>query len=181
MRTVPPPPSGRPEEIAALRALLAAAGYTGPAIQSRLGTERDILSRPGDFPAHLRRLEGDDSALASLIRIFVLLASESAEAADRIFAPLGAGGLERLGLVSRRDGRLVATVRLIPHDELVIASDLGESDAGAEHVPGVQRPSNTLANLTVRRPFRRALDVGTGNGIQALLAARHAERSSPPT
>ena len=175
MRPVPPPPSGSPDEIAAMRALLAAAGYTGPAIQSRLGTERDILSRPGDFPAHLRRLEGDDSALAGLVRIFVLLASESAEAADRIFAPLGAGGLERLGLVSRRDGRLVATVRLIPHDDLVIASDLGESEAGAEHVPGVQRPSNTLANLTVRRPFRRALDVGTGNGIQALLAARHAE------
>ena len=176
MTTVPPPPSGRPDEVAALRAILGAAGYAGPAIQARLGTERDILSRPGDFPAHLRRLEGDESALASLTRIFVLLASESVEAADRVFAPLGADGLERLGLVSRRDGRLVASVRLIPHDELVIASDLGESEAGAEHVPGVQRPSNTLANLTVRRSVARALDVGTGNGIQALLAARHAEQ-----
>jgi SAM-dependent methyltransferase len=39
----------------------------------------------------------------------------------------------------------------------------------------VQRPSNTLANLTVRRQVGRALDVGTGNGIQALLASRHAE------
>ena len=39
----------------------------------------------------------------------------------------------------------------------------------------MQRPSNTLANLTVRRPVARALDVGTGNGIQALLASRHAE------
>ena len=176
MTTVPPPPSGRPDEVAALRAILGAAGYAGPAIQARLGTERDILSRPGDFPAHLRRLEGDESALASLTRIFVLLASESVEGADRVFAPLGADGLERLGLVSRRDGRLVASVRLIPHDELVIASDLGESEAGAEHVPGVQRPSNTLANLTVRRSVARALDVGTGNGIQALLAARHAEQ-----
>ena len=156
--------------------MLARAGYTGPAIQARLGTERDVLSRPADFAPHLRRLEGDESPLASLIRIFVLLASESAEVADRVLAPLGAAGLERLGLVVRRDGRIVAAVRLIPHDELVVASDLSEAGAGAKHVPGVQRPSNTLANLTVRRSVRRALDVGTGNGIQALLASRHAER-----
>ncbi|HWN20588.1 MAG TPA: methyltransferase [Gaiellaceae bacterium] len=175
MTSVLPPSSDRPDELAALRAVLAAAGYTGPAIQARLGTDRDVLSRPADFAPHLRRLEGDESALASLIRIFVLLASESVEAADRVFAPLGADGLERLGLVSRQDERLVAAVRLIPHDEFAVASDLSESEAGAEHVPGVQRPSNTLANLTIRRPVARALDMGTGNGIQALLAARHAE------
>src|SRR5687768_4792806 len=148
MPTISPPSSDRPDELGALRAVLAAAGYAGPAIQARLGTDRDVLSKPADFAPHLRRLEGDESALASLIRIFVLLASESVEAADRVFAPLGADGLERLGLVSRREDRLVAAVRLIPHDDLTVASDLSESEAGAEHVPGVQRPSNTLANLT---------------------------------
>ena len=105
----------------------------------------------------------------------MLLASEEAKRVDRVLAPLGSAGLERLGLVTRRDDRLVAAFRLIPHDDLLIASDLGESEAGAEHVPGVQRPSNTLANLTLRRPVSRVLDVGTGNGIQALLASRHAE------
>src|SRR5439155_8386888 len=36
------------------------------------------------------------------------------------------------------------------------------------------RPTHALASLTIRRPVARALDVGTGNGVQALLAARHA-------
>jgi SAM-dependent methyltransferase len=145
-------------------------------VQERLGTTRETLSRPADFPAHLRRLAGDESALATLIRLFVLLASDDAGGVDRALAPLGSEGLVQLGLARREGERVVAAARLIPHDELVVASDLLEAGAERDHVPGVQRPSNTLANLTVRRRVSRALDLGTGNGIQALLAARHADR-----
>jgi methylase of polypeptide subunit release factors len=172
--TFVPPAFERREDIAALRRLIAAAGYTGPAIQERTGTEQQLLARPADFPAHLKRLEGDASSLATLIRLFVLLASVGEDDVDRALAPLGTAGLEGLGLVARApERRLVAAMRLIPHDDLVIASDLPHT--GSDHVPGVQRPSFALANLTVRRPVARALDVGTGSGIQALLAARHAE------
>ena len=37
-------------------------------------------------------------------------------------------------------------------------------------------PGKAVAHTTVRRPVRTALDVCTGSGTQALLAARHAER-----
>jgi methylase of polypeptide subunit release factors len=40
-------------------------------------------------------------------------------------------------------------------------------------VLGVGGASTTLANITVRRPVRRVLDLGTGSGVQALHAARH--------
>ena len=43
-------------------------------------------------------------------------------------------------------------------------------------MPGVHRPSVALAHLTVRGMGERALDVGTGNGVQAILLARHARR-----
>ncbi|WP_258725978.1 N5-glutamine methyltransferase family protein [Cellulomonas sp. NS3] len=58
-----------------------------------------------------------------------------------------------------------------------VASDLGELATGralrTDHVLGVGGASTTLAQVTVRDPRARALDLGTGCGIQALHAARH--------
>jgi hypothetical protein len=44
-----------------------------------------------------------------------------------------------------------------------------------DHVLGVGAASTTLAQLTVRRPVRTALDIGTGCGVQALHLTRHAQ------
>jgi len=79
------------------------------------------------------------------------------------------------GIAERRNGSLRGLVRVVPHDDLLIASDRLDIE-GADRVAGVHRPSATLAHLTVREPVERALDVGTGNGIQALLLSRHASR-----
>ncbi|MFD2083250.1 Methyltransferase small domain-containing protein [Actinopolymorpha cephalotaxi] len=43
----------------------------------------------------------------------------------------------------------------------------------ADHVLGVNSAASTLAQLTVRRPAGRALDLGTGCGVQALHLAGH--------
>lgn len=173
MNEARPPSLESADAVRALRTLLADAGYTTAGVQARLGTDHELLVRPADYAVHLRRLQGDRGALATLVRIFVLLASSDPADVDTALAPLGAAGLMRLGLVRPLEDKLVAAVRLLPHGDLVVASDLPGS-AGSQHVPGVQRPSATLANLTVRRQVERALDVGTGNGIQALLAAPHA-------
>jgi len=45
----------------------------------------------------------------------------------------------------------------------------------SDFVLGVSSASTTLAQLTIRRPVARALDLGTGCGVQALHLARHAE------
>jgi hypothetical protein len=173
--TVPPPATDDASSLALFRSLLETAPFEAGSIQELLGTESGVLTRPRDYPVHLRRIATDESALAMLTRLFLLLAEVDVVSADQALAPLGVEGLERLRLVETLDDRVRATVRIVPHGRLVLASDL-PGLVGAEHVAGIHGPSATLGHLTVRRPVARALDVATGSGIQALLAARHAER-----
>lgn len=102
---------------------------------------------------------GPDDAVRALVDL------RPYEAADG----LGAGGLDSGGI----DGGTPSVV------DWWIASDLGELATGAalrtDHVLGVGGASTTLAQVTVRGPRGRVLDLGTGCGIQGLHASRHAQ------
>lgn len=166
--------------IALLRARLVAANFTPRGVREALGVEGETLSRPAEVPVHLRRLT-DASAIATAIKLFVLGVPVRVDEAASAFAPLTIARLRVMGILSVGDAGapVHAAVRIVPHDDdLLIASDRAP-DAGQptpDHVPGVQRPSLTLAHLTVRRPAASGLDMGTGCGIQAILLARHCER-----
>jgi methylase of polypeptide subunit release factors len=60
------------------------------------------------------------------------------------------------------------------YDGLVVAADPVDRQTERDFVVGVGPAGKILAQLTIRRPVRSALDLGTGPGFQALLAARHA-------
>ncbi len=163
------------ETAAAVRRVFDDAGYDAERIQERLGTSDRSLAEGPDLPVYLRRL-GEADPLSVLLRVVLLDTPVAAADAERLLGRHSLGLLERAGLLERNeDGLVDGTVRVVPHEHLLIASD--RFSAGhADHVAAVHGPSATLAHLTVRRPVARALDVGTGNGIQSLLAAVHAER-----
>jgi methylase of polypeptide subunit release factors len=162
-----PPPSGSPSDLATLRAALVDAGFTGQRVQAALRIEGPLASSGTDIALHERRLATAAHPLAGLVRLLVLgLQTSEAE------LPCDVGLLVRLGLA---DGELRPLLRLVPHDDLWIASDL-TSRREPDQVAGLHRPSGALSSLTIRRPVESALDVGTGCGIQALLASRHAQR-----
>ena len=176
-RAVTTPRIDRPDDIATLRDLLDRAPFTGEAIRAALGTEEDILSRSRDIPVHVRRLR-DRGAFGTLVQLFVLNLTVNASAAREALAPLTLDALERMNVLEVEGDRVRPLVRLVPHDDLIIASDLrlvAGQEAPHDHLPGVHRPSVTLAHLTVRRPVENGLDLGTGNGVEALLMRRHVE------
>jgi SAM-dependent methyltransferase len=182
VRAVPPPTrpdpprAASPEAAVELARLLRAAGYESPSIQERLATGDQLLARSPELPSYLRRLGAADE-LALLLRLFLLgVPVARARLEDLVGAPLR----ERLaatGLLAHDGDAVHGAARLVPHDELLIASDhAGAAEGHADHVPGVHRPSVALAHLTVRGGGEQALDVGCGNGIQTVLLAAHAER-----
>lgn len=141
--------------------------------------------------AALAATSADAGPLAAWVRAFVLGAAVPRRALAAAVQQVGVDGLERLGLVATAgtadDDDVRATVDLRPvgvddaHGAATwwLASDLGATVTGAaldaEHVLGVGGASVTLAGLTVRDHRARALDLGTGSGIQALAAGRHCD------
>ncbi|MFK0261078.1 methyltransferase [Streptomyces angustmyceticus] len=174
---------------ARLREALLAAAYTADGLLDLLGAPAyAALARSETVPA-LRATRGG-SPLETLVRLFLLqrpVELRQAQAALPVADCLADGWLVQDG------DELRASVDVRPYggpegQDWWIVSDLGCAVGGAggirgageadraQLVLGVGGASTTLAGITVRRPAGKALDLGTGSGIQALHAAQHATR-----
>lgn len=164
-----------------LRAALEAARYTYDGVAGLLGpTAHAALSRNETTPG--LRATRDGSALATLTRLWLLQAPVTVEAAERALPGL-LGPLAHLGIVQGSGDEVRALVDVRPyadedHDWWVLSDltpglDGRNLRVGGDHVLGISSASTSLAQLTVRDPADRALDLGTGCGVQALHLAAH--------
>jgi SAM-dependent methyltransferase len=170
--------SGREGTVDGLRSLLEAHRFAGSEATEALGAPIGSEHRPADLPLYLRRLAAP-RPLHTLIKLFALHVAVPEADARTAFAPVSVEDLVALGLVERAEGQVRPLVALAVAEGLILALDRPDPVTFAvrpDHVLGVSPPARLLAHLTVRRAAGRVLDLGCGGGMQALLAARHAER-----
>ena len=160
------------------RESLAELGYSGAGLPAVLGGDGGPLVTPADLAVYERRLAQAPGPLAEVIRLLALGWPRGVAAVVDALGRPAVDTLLESGCVAEHGGELHPRVRIVPHGDLWLAADRRHEAGTAPdplQVTGINPPANLLAALTVRRPIRRALDVGTGNGVQALLAARHSE------
>jgi hypothetical protein len=192
------PRSDLPDLLTALAGDLRRLEYTLDGVANLLGEAAyTALNRDQIIPALLaaeRAVRRDDGAkaLAAVVRLWLLAEPQLRETLDAALPGIRAEGLLELGLLEPVPGSelLAAKADLRPYGwdanedgsggaELWVASDLAahqqEGVLRHDHVLGIGQASTTLVQTTFRRHTERALDLGTGCGIQAFHLLHHCE------
>ncbi|NIJ12710.1 methylase of polypeptide subunit release factors [Saccharomonospora amisosensis] len=174
-------PEFSPEFCARLREALTRERYDADGVVEALGTRAHAALGRGE-PVPAERASRDAGALGTLIRLFLLGTAEPEAEVRAALRPLPVADAVGQGLL-RADGDLLrAGLDVRPHGDEQgswwVVSDLDSDALGhpvpADHVLGVGHASLSLVRATSRRPVNSLLDVGTGNGVQALHGSRHA-------
>jgi len=165
---------------ARLRQALLRAEFTADGVLGLVGAQAySALSREEFVPARLG-LRGVSSVLADLVRLFVL---DEVLDIDALAEQFPLDDVRSLGLVEGSE-RIHAVVDVRPYGEpdtdWYVVSDhsagrgaISKVEVDSDHVLGVGGASLTLARITPRIAVKRALDIGTGCGVQALHLNRH--------
>ncbi|MEV0593422.1 class I SAM-dependent methyltransferase [Nonomuraea cavernae] len=154
-----------------LRDHLLETGYTIDGVRDRLGRmAASALAREELVPALRATADGDP--LATMIRLWWL--------GVPVPAPHLPPAVLESGLVVGEGERVRAEVHLQPWETGgYLVSDRtvrpGDPALRADHVVGAGGASANLAQLVSRRPVGRALDLGTGCGVQVLGLAGRAD------
>ena len=151
----------------ALREALIESDYQEHAATARY--VRISFSRSDAVPAVIRSRRG---RLGGLLDLFAYGAPLDERAATRALAPATPAALARAGVLQRCPGGWRSRVTISGHGDVFVLGDLARRARRRDHVDGYTTAADLARHLAVPVGRGRLLDLGTGSGIHALLAAR---------
>lgn len=155
------------------------AGYNAENLQKVLDIP-DVGVMPAVHSPMCRRRLPKDAPVATFFRLFRMGLPVTTVEATRAFAPLSVAQVAATGLVEVAGDAVSSLFDVQVYNRLLLLSDRimrraekSGPEFHADHVLGMSASGIISDVLTVRAPAARGLDLGTGNGLLALLAARH--------
>jgi methylase of polypeptide subunit release factors len=176
-----PPDASDRKVLDRLRTALKANGYDSANVRSLIPKDATGAYQDGWNNPALRRTE-PTTTLSTLTRLFALGLDVPAPDLDDVpGADVSDWVLAGLVAVRRRTVHPLVSVQPFRMGgvELRLVCDQPNPSLGRPPFPnfvmGAVESSTQLARITLRRPFARAMDMGSGNGVHAILAARHCQ------
>jgi methylase of polypeptide subunit release factors len=159
-----------------LRTFLLEQGYSDSNLRQTIGLKELPASRLRNLP-RLKDLTREPNCINTLLRWFWIGLPQNSQVARGLVPEWVVSLALECGLLREENGELHPEAMLFPMDKFVFAADHTQKiDCGAADLVLWPNPtSRLLSRFTVRQPSRATLDVGTGSGVQALLAADHSD------
>lgn len=155
--------------------VLKSAGFSEAGCRGALNIEAfpALRERRRLLPEFIKRTNGG-SPLETFIRLFILQQPVLIKLVQEAVSPTKLEDWQQLGLIRIEDGRARGMVEICQHGDVIAVADWpGEAGKDVDQVMGLAASSRALIQMTIRRDVERAFDLGTGCGIQSLLAATH--------
>lgn len=143
------------------------------------GAHSELASLPGGAPSPevlMAAGRTDAVQLATLVALFDREAAVAPAIAEQALEGLTIAQLVDAGLLETDNGGVRARVKVNVLDGVLLAGDPIRASDNPDYVLGVTPASVRVAGSTIRRRVKTVLDLGTGSGVQALLAARHGRK-----
>ena len=167
-----------PDDYTRMRDILETAGFMDRRVLETIGIS-DLPSIDGNEHPLLLERTASGSPLHTLIRLFLMDAAVDPNLLQKTINPMPLEAWHRAGLIRGNGAGITATIKLLPFQGLVMGfdrPDLLKTPQRPNYVMGIGGSTITLSRLTIRRSADQVLDLGTGCGIHALLAAAHSDR-----
>lgn len=149
-----------------LRSRLQQHGYNG---EKLAGLHVNTLNMPS-----LEHRFSDEQPLSILIRLFLI--GLDLDSIGTVFSSQDLVSLKSAGIIAElENGQMRSEFKIHPYKHLNLLCDFAQGRKMQQPVYTPGEDSTSLADAGIRRPFASALDLCTGSGIQAIMAASHTQ------